>query len=73
MELFSYNLNGCKIFFFLRLSSDPTKSVEVKLDANWNRTDWNHFNYDTDMSPSSMARDIARELWSREYFQTLNK
>lgn len=58
--------------FISRLESDPSKSVKVELDATFN-TAYEHFNYDCDMSPSSMARDVARESWTEEYFKTLQK
>ncbi|XP_069689416.1 uncharacterized protein [Periplaneta americana] len=54
------------------LQSDPSKVFNVNFEGDWN-TDLPYFNYDTDLHPSAVARAIARETWSREYFETLKK
>ena len=32
-----------------------------------------HFNYDCDLDPSLLGDGIAREKWSREYFEQLQR
>ena len=44
----------------------------VKFDFDWTAcTDF--FDFDTDMHPAGLADGIARERWSREFFNTLQK
>lgn len=45
---------------------------EVKLNAVWN-SNLEYFDFDTDVPPFTMARAIAKEPWSREYFQQLKE
>ncbi|XP_028166050.1 uncharacterized protein LOC114356879 [Ostrinia furnacalis] len=56
----------------MKLRSNPEKLVKVELQATWSAR-WSPFNYDTQMSALCMAKDIAREQWSRDYFKTLKK
>lgn len=46
--------------------------VDVELDAIWS-TKLKQFDFDTDMSSMAISRAMAREPWSREYFQTLKE
>lgn len=65
-------------YFYVTLGSnfrarkDPEKTVKVEAQLTWSAL-WAHFNYDFQMSPQSMAQDMAAESWSREYFQRLKK
>ncbi|CAG9786217.1 unnamed protein product [Diatraea saccharalis] len=56
----------------MKLRSDYEKKVNVQMDLTWSSI-WNSFNYDTQMSARCMANDLARENWSRGYFQLLKK
>ena len=48
------------------------KEVNVKFSLDW--TNFTKcFDFDTDMSPVTMADGIAREKWSRDYFDNLKK
>ena len=42
----------------------------VKLDAVYT-SDLDYFDFDSDMEPWTVARAMAREPWSKEYFQGL--
>lgn len=54
-----------------QLRRDKSKElVDVEIDAIWS-TQLEQFDFDTDMSTTTLSRAIAREPWSREYFQTL--
>ena len=46
--------------------------VDVQIDAVWS-TSLEQFDFDTDMSTTALSRAIAREPWSREYFDTLKE
>lgn len=46
--------------------------VDVQIDAIWS-THLPVFNYDTDISPRTISSAIAREPWSRDYFQRLER
>ncbi|XP_076444744.1 uncharacterized protein LOC143282822 [Babylonia areolata] len=48
------------------------KEVEVKFSLDWDSFT-RFFDFDTDMHPATMADGIAREKWSREYFDNLQK
>ncbi|XP_034241523.1 uncharacterized protein LOC117645431 [Thrips palmi] len=54
----------------MQLREDPSKEFPVKLRGVWSGG-WAPFDYDTDLHPHSMAKIIAVEPWSREYFQRL--
>lgn len=55
-----------------RLREDPSKEFPVKLRGVWTGR-WAPFNYDTDLHPHSMAKIIAVEPWSRDYFKRLRR
>ncbi|XP_038206403.1 uncharacterized protein LOC119828347 [Zerene cesonia] len=50
--------------------NDPEKVVDVEFTGEWSATS-KHFDYDTDLHPPAVIRSIAREKWSKEYFQGL--
>ena len=57
--------------FFFRLRSTGELYL-VKFDFDWTAcTDF--FDFDTDMHPAGLADGVARESWSREFFNTLQK
>ncbi|XP_077291561.1 uncharacterized protein LOC143914977 isoform X2 [Arctopsyche grandis] len=49
---------------------DPSDVVNVSFTGEWTAI-WKHFNYDTDLYIPAVARSIARENWSRRYFEDL--
>lgn len=55
-----------------RTNGENGKTCQVKLTADW-KSDLQYFDYDTDVPPLTMARAIAKEPWSREYFQMLKE
>ncbi|XP_050346456.1 uncharacterized protein LOC126770891 [Nymphalis io] len=80
-----YSVQGIKIKNFIpmrtwKLSyngemksrSDVNKSVKVSADLTWS-AQWAPFEYDTQMSPYSVADDMAREPWSSDYFKLVKK
>lgn len=54
----------------MRLREDPSKEFNVKLRGVWTGA-WPAFDYDSDLHPHSMAKIIAAEEWSRDYFKRL--
>ncbi|XP_013188592.1 uncharacterized protein LOC106133418 [Amyelois transitella] len=50
--------------------NDPSKLVDVVFEGEWTATA-DYFDYDTDLHPPTVIRSIAREKWSREYFDIL--
>lgn len=53
--------------------ADKSKELfDVKLDVTWTSY-LPPFNFDTDMDPLLMAKCVAREQWSREYFKLLEE
>ncbi|XP_049874258.1 uncharacterized protein LOC126372504 [Pectinophora gossypiella] len=50
--------------------NDPEKVVQVEFSGEWTATT-DYFDYDTDLHPPTVIRSIAREKWSRKYFQDL--
>ncbi|XP_013199889.2 uncharacterized protein LOC106142611 [Amyelois transitella] len=56
----------------MKSRSDPNKKVNVKVSLTWS-AHFPPFNYDTQMSARSLARDMAKEPWSRTYFKLLKK
>ncbi|KAL4233769.1 hypothetical protein ACF0H5_008447 [Mactra antiquata] len=46
------------------------KLLDVKFDLNWNATT-EFFDFDTDLHPDVLCDAIARESWSRAFFDTL--
>ncbi|CAB3361611.1 Hypothetical predicted protein [Cloeon dipterum] len=56
----------------MRLSEAPEKELSVVLNAEW-KSNLPVFDFDTDMDPSPVARALAKETWSREFFQILKE
>ncbi|XP_023952964.2 uncharacterized protein LOC112056717 [Bicyclus anynana] len=56
----------------LKPKSDSAKTVKVEAELTWS-AQWAPFEYDTQMSPRSVADDMAREPWSRDYFKLVKK
>ncbi|XP_041978291.1 uncharacterized protein LOC121732474 [Aricia agestis] len=56
----------------MKSRDNPDKTVSVVSDLTWS-AGWAPFEYDTQISARSTARDMAREPWSRDYFQLLQK
>lgn len=48
------------------------KLVNVQLEALWTST-LGYFDFDTDMSPITVARSTSTQPWSREYFNLLKE
>ncbi|CAD0199190.1 unnamed protein product [Chrysodeixis includens] len=80
-----YKINGLEIVNFIpmrtwkvtyngdmKLRNNTEKKQKVKVDLIWS-ADFAPFNYDNQMSPKGLARDMAREKWSREHFKLLEK
>lgn len=44
--------------------------VDVKIEAEWSSV-LPYFNFDSDMDPWAMAKSMAYEKFSREYFENL--
>lgn len=55
-----------------RFEKDATKTFDVKIDAIWT-TNLPYFNFDTDIHPKAVARAMAMEPWSKEYFKNLER
>ena len=56
---------------------DPDTSAEpkvygVNIDAEYN-SDFEYFDFDSDMDPWTVSRAMSKEPWSREYFDGLKK
>ncbi|RZB94432.1 uncharacterized protein BDFB_004454, partial [Asbolus verrucosus] len=49
-----------------------TELVDVKIDAEWS-SDLPYFNFDTDMDSCAMAKSMAYEKFSKEYFDNLKR
>jgi hypothetical protein len=56
----------------LKLLDDPSKKVKVSFKADW-KSGLDYFDFDTNMQTWTLARCIALEKWSREYFQNLKE
>ncbi|XP_066995909.2 uncharacterized protein [Anabrus simplex] len=56
----------------MRLLSDPTKIYNVKIDGDW-VSNLPYFNFDTDLHIPALASSIARETWSKRYFNNLKE
>ncbi|XP_026487221.2 uncharacterized protein LOC113394210 [Vanessa tameamea] len=50
--------------------NEPSKVVDVEFNGEWNATS-DYFDYDCDLHPPAVIRSIAREKWSRKYFESL--
>lgn len=48
------------------------KEVDVNFDFLWTAFT-PYFDFDTDMSPVTMADAVCRETWSRSYFDDLQR
>lgn len=55
-----------------RIRGSPLSRYKVELDVQWT-SDQPYFDFDTDMDAMALARSIAREPWSRKYFQGLRE
>ena len=55
-----------------RAASNGSQTVEVDVDVTWTSS-LPFFNVDTDMDALLMAKCMALENWSRDYFETLQK
>ena len=58
------------IHFRLFEKNGKSKLVKASLDVNWQALA-KHFDFDTDLNVWSMCDTIAREKWSREFFNNL--
>lgn len=54
----------------LKMRGEPLSRQQVELDVQWTSSR-PFFDFDTDMDAWALARTIAREPWSREYFEAL--
>ncbi|XP_021207156.1 uncharacterized protein LOC101744336 isoform X1 [Bombyx mori] len=50
--------------------NNPSKFVDVDFTGEWTATT-KYFDFDTDLYPATVIRSIAKEKWSREYFELL--
>ena len=55
-----------------RFEKDDSKTVNVKMDLAYESSK-PCFDFDTDIPPRTMARALAKEMWSREYFDNLRR
>lgn len=62
------NLNNIYIIF--RYQNAPNKLVDVDFEGEWTASS-DYFDYDTDLYPATVIRSIAKEKWTREYFEGL--
>jgi len=58
--------------FWRRRRAGSNELVDVHIDAAWT-TNWKYFDFDTDMSSVALSRSMAREPWSREFFEILKE
>ncbi|GLH16782.1 Uncharacterized protein GBIM_21068 [Gryllus bimaculatus] len=54
------------------LSTDSSKIFDVQIDGDW-FSKLPYFNFDTDLHPSALANAIARETWTKDYFNNLKE
>lgn len=54
------------------LASDPQKQFDVQLSAVW-RSNLPPFNFSTEFSKIAMSEAMARESWTRQYFDNLKR
>ncbi|XP_072931552.1 uncharacterized protein [Epargyreus clarus] len=52
--------------------NDPDKRVKVETHLTWS-ANFGPFEYNTHMSPRSVADDLAREQWSSDYFKLVKQ
>lgn len=56
----------------MKEASNSSVTHEVRINGIWS-TDLPHSDFDLDLEPSCLAKAVAREKWSRDYFKTLKK
>ncbi|XP_045448625.1 uncharacterized protein LOC123657079 [Melitaea cinxia] len=56
----------------MKSRNNPSKRIKVSANLTWSAI-WAHFEYDTQMSPMSVADDMAREPWSTDYFKIVKR
>lgn len=56
----------------MKMRGSPLARYQVELDVQWT-SNQPYFDFDTDMDARALARSIAREPWSRKYFQGLRE
>ncbi|KAG6442384.1 hypothetical protein O3G_MSEX002301 [Manduca sexta] len=84
-EAGEYHVQGIKITNFIPMRTwqlcyngemkprgKQDQRVKVEMALTWSAW-WPPFNYDSMMAPESMASDMAREHWSKDYFKLLKK
>ena len=54
----------------MKNEGDIITSHKVRIDAEYN-SELEYFDFDSDMDPWTVARAMAREPWSRQYFERL--
>lgn len=54
----------------MKIWGDVLSSKEVELNAEF-ISSVPHFDFDTDMHPAALARSMAKEKWSKKYFEDL--
>ncbi|KAJ2943572.1 hypothetical protein O0L34_g16681 [Tuta absoluta] len=54
----------------MKYEHDPEKVVNVEFHGEWIATT-GYFDFDTDLYPPAVIRSIAKEKWSRKYFEGL--
>ncbi|CAB3374746.1 Hypothetical predicted protein [Cloeon dipterum] len=54
------------------LHGDKSQVFDVDFNGTWS-SHLPHFDYEHDLHPATLARAIAREDWSRDYFDTLKE
>ncbi|XP_063239942.1 uncharacterized protein LOC134540860 isoform X3 [Bacillus rossius redtenbacheri] len=54
----------------MRSEARPGELHRVRIDVTFS-SEWPHFNFDTDLHPAVLCRALAREPWSRRYFDNL--
>ncbi|XP_075973431.1 uncharacterized protein LOC142974794 [Anticarsia gemmatalis] len=85
IEQGNYKIKGLEVVNFIPMRTwkvlykgdmkprnNPEKIVKVEMELTWS-ANFAPFNYDTQMAPKSVARDMAREKWSKQYFKLLKK
>lgn len=56
----------------MRFENEHNEVFRVQIDAKW-KSELPYSNFDTDMNPEAVARAMAKQYWSREYFENLKK
>jgi len=67
MRTWKLNYNGK-----MKFEKDHSKTFNVKIDAIWT-TNLPHFNFDSEIHPRTVAKAMAMEPWSSEYFKNLER